>query len=63
MITVFDGKTYVFHGGEMFPVGNVTKRNCKKQSPCPDHNASFFQSGYYHDYKIVLKLRKCLFYT
>lgn len=61
LITVFDGKTYVFHGGEKFPVGNVTKRHCKRLSPCPDHNASFSQSAYFHDYEIVLKQRNCIF--
>lgn len=46
---VFDGKTYVFHGGEKFPVGNVTKRHCKKQSPCPDHNADRTYASFLSD--------------
>nr|XP_022316784.1 phosphatidylinositol-glycan-specific phospholipase D-like [Crassostrea virginica] len=46
---LFDGKTYVFYGGEKFRAGNVTKMGCTKISPCPNHNANRTFASYLSD--------------
>nr|XP_022313373.1 phosphatidylinositol-glycan-specific phospholipase D-like isoform X1 [Crassostrea virginica] len=45
----FDGKTYVFYGGEKFRAGNVTKMGCTKISPCPNHNANRTFASFFDD--------------